>query len=73
MQEIFIGREKELADLNGMYAQRSFQMFVLYGRRRVGKTTLLNEFCKINNRFGDIIFKASDIKYEQFEEGDYDE
>ena len=46
MHEIFIGREKELADLNGMYAQRSFQMFVLYGRRRVGKTTLLNEFCK---------------------------
>ena len=46
MQEVFIGREKELADLNGMYAQRSFQMFVLYGRRRVGKTTLLNEFCK---------------------------
>ncbi len=46
MQEIFIGREKELADLNEMYAQHKFQMFVLYGRRRVGKTTLLNEFCK---------------------------
>ena len=46
MQEVFIGREKELADLNGMYAQRSFQRFVLYGRRRVGKTALINEFCK---------------------------
>lgn len=46
MQEVFIGREKELADLNELYAQRRFQMFVLYGRRRVGKTTLLNEFCK---------------------------
>lgn len=43
---MFVGREKELAELNEMYRRNSFQMFVLYGRRRVGKTTLLNEFCK---------------------------
>jgi len=43
---MFIGRERELADLNEMYMQEKFQLFVLYGRRRVGKTTLLNEFCK---------------------------
>lgn len=43
---MFIGRERELADLNAMYLEDHFQMFVLYGRRRVGKTTLLNEFCK---------------------------
>ena len=48
MQEVFIGREKELADLEGLYLQDRFQLFVLYGRRRVGKTTLLNEFCKNN-------------------------
>ena len=46
MQEVFIGREKELADLEELYAQNRFQLFVLYGRRRVGKTTLLNQFCK---------------------------
>jgi len=46
MRENFIGRERELADLNELYAQDRFQLFVLYGRRRVGKTTLLNEFCK---------------------------
>lgn len=46
MQKDFIGREKELADLNELYLQHRFQLFVLYGRRRVGKTTLLNEFCK---------------------------
>ena len=39
-------REKELRDLQRLYEEDSFQMFVLYGRRRVGKTTLLNEFCK---------------------------
>jgi len=43
---MFIGREKELAELNTMYLDEHFQLFVLYGRRRVGKTTLLNEFCK---------------------------
>jgi hypothetical protein len=43
---MFIGREKELLELNEMYGQDKFQLFVLYGRRRVGKTTLLNEFCK---------------------------
>lgn len=43
---MFIGREKELAELNHLYRQNRFQLFVLYGRRRVGKTTLLKEFCK---------------------------
>ncbi len=43
---MFVGREKELDDLNRLYHQDRFQMFVLYGRRRVGKTTLLIEFCK---------------------------
>lgn len=48
-KHMFIGREKELFDLNQMYNEDAFQFFVLYGRRRVGKTTLLNEFCKDKN------------------------
>lgn len=43
---MFIGRENELQDLNELYQQDKFQLYVLYGRRRVGKTTLLNEFCR---------------------------
>ncbi len=43
---MFLGRKKELAELNVLYSQCKFQLFVLYGRRRVGKTTLLKEFCK---------------------------
>ena len=42
----FIGRESELNALNDMYRQDRFHLFVLYGRRRVGKTTFLNEFCR---------------------------
>lgn len=43
---MFLGREQELAALEELYQQDRFQLFILYGRRRVGKTTLLNEFCK---------------------------
>ena len=43
---MLIGRERELAELNRLYAEERFQLFVMYGRRRVGKTTLLKEFCK---------------------------
>ena len=41
---MFIGREKELADLNALYATDQFQMPVIYGRRRVGKSTLVHKF-----------------------------
>lgn len=47
--EKFIGREKELHVLGQMYARSDFQMMILYGRRRVGKTTLLNAFSKDKN------------------------
>ena len=40
----FVGRERELAVLNGLYEGDSFQMPVIYGRRRVGKTSLINRF-----------------------------
>ncbi|MCD7744075.1 MAG: ATP-binding protein [Lachnospiraceae bacterium] len=43
---MFIGREKELKRLNTMYKSDKLEMAVIYGRRRVGKTTLINEFCK---------------------------
>ncbi|MBT1165600.1 ATP-binding protein [Bifidobacterium simiarum] len=46
---MFVGREQELASLKKMWSktQRSgFQMMVLYGRRRIGKTALLDEFSR---------------------------
>ena len=41
---MFIGREKELRSLNSLYASDKFEFAVIYGRRRVGKTVLINEF-----------------------------
>jgi hypothetical protein len=43
---MFVGREYELRTLNKLYAEERFHFVVMYGRRRVGKTTLLMEFCK---------------------------
>ncbi|MDR3294568.1 MAG: ATP-binding protein [Clostridiales Family XIII bacterium] len=43
---MFIGRERELNKLNELYRANSFQFPVIYGRRRVGKTALINEFIK---------------------------
>ncbi|WDU83041.1 ATP-binding protein [Caloramator sp. Dgby_cultured_2] len=43
---MFIGRKSELDSLNKLYIEDKFQFIVMYGRRRVGKTTLLAEFCK---------------------------
>ena len=41
---MFIGRERELASLTRLYNSDRFEFVVLYGRRRVGKTALINHF-----------------------------
>lgn len=43
---MFIGRERELKVLNDLYNRGDFQCVIIWGRRRVGKTTLINEFIK---------------------------
>ncbi len=43
---MFYCREQELNKLNKRYNDGKFECVVIYGRRRVGKTALINEFCK---------------------------
>ena len=43
---MFIGRKQELKFLENKYNSKGGQLVVLYGRRRVGKTETLREFCK---------------------------
>ena len=38
---MFVGRIPELKKLNTMYESAQFEFAVIYGRRRVGKTTLI--------------------------------
>lgn len=42
----FVGRDREIKKLHTLYQDEGFQFVVIYGRRRVGKTMLINEFLK---------------------------
>ena len=46
----FLGRKGELSKLNAEYSRDS-SFVVIYGRRRVGKTTLIKEFLKEKTAF----------------------
>lgn len=43
---MFYCREAELRTMNNRYKKDRFECIVIYGRRRVGKTALINEFYK---------------------------
>ncbi len=46
MSPSFFDRQKPLAALEGCFASGRGEFFVLYGRRRVGKSALLRHFCR---------------------------
>ena len=46
-----------MSKLNEMYSSNNFELAIIYGRRRVGKTTLIREFLKGKNA---IFFAASE-------------
>ncbi len=48
-KRLFIGRNPELTKLEDAYKAKTSQLVVLYGRRRIGKSTLLEHFC--DNKF----------------------
>ena len=51
----FIGRQKELSYLNIKYKSDKKEFGIIYGRRRIGKTALIEEFVKDKNS---IFFQA---------------
>ncbi|MCH4887093.1 ATP-binding protein [Acidaminobacter sp. JC074] len=46
---MFLAREKEMMQLERFYQSNKFEMIIMYGRRRVGKTKLITEFIKDKN------------------------
>lgn len=48
---VFIGRKKELNELESRYQEGAPQLVVVYGKRRLGKTALLKEFAKDKTHF----------------------
>ncbi|MDD3339202.1 MAG: ATP-binding protein [Lachnospiraceae bacterium] len=53
-----IGRKSELQQLEQLYASHQFEFLVMYGRRRVGKTTILQKFTNEHN----VIFYSAQEK-----------
>lgn len=46
---IFVGREFEVAELNRLYSSNDSKLIVIYGRLRVGKSTLVENFIANKN------------------------
>lgn len=58
---MFIGREKEIELIQKYIDTDRFEFGIIYGRRRIGKTTLIKEIMKKNNG---IYFVASEMDFE---------
>ena len=55
--DYFVDREQEMETLQSEYERKGSALVILYGRRRVGKTTLISEFIKDENA---LFFLASE-------------
>ncbi|NPV81738.1 MAG: ATP-binding protein [Firmicutes bacterium] len=56
-----MGRKRELALLEKIWASDKAELFILYGRRRIGKTALLRHFCRHKDH---VYFLAAQVKEE---------
>ena len=61
--EIFIGRKKELDLLESLYKSGKFEMLILHGRRRVGKSYLVSHFAK--NHQKNVVYFTGDKSSEK--------
>ena len=57
---MFVGRERELESLKEFYDKDGIGMTVIYGRRRIGKSTLITEFAK------EVINLCEHTKYKKY-------
>lgn len=58
----FIDREQEIETLEREYEKDGSSLVVLYGRRRVGKTTLISEFIKDKNSLFFLASEESEVQ-----------
>lgn len=57
----FIAREFELKELNKEFEQNRFSLAIIYGRRRVGKTFLIQEFLKAKDGYYFVALESNHI------------
>jgi len=57
---MFVDRDEELDFLSERLSQPDPQLLVLYGRRRVGKTRLVNRYLEQQDEFDDSVYYLAD-------------
>ena len=55
---MFVGRKRELKLLEDLYRSKKFEMLIMHGRRRVGKSFLLAHFASLHEK--DTVFFTAD-------------
>lgn len=61
----FVDRQQEMETLQSEYERNGSALVVLYGRRRVGKTTLISEFIRDKNALFSLRVKSPKHKTER--------
>lgn len=61
----FVDRQQEMETLQSEYERNGSALVVLYGRRRVGKTTLISEFIRDKNALFSLQVKSPKHKTER--------
>lgn len=60
---MFVGREQELANLSQLWKKRTASLVTCRGRRRIGKSSLIEEFARVSKcRFIEIVGQAPQPK-----------
>ena len=62
---IFIDREKELKILRERYFSKNPEFLIIYGRRRIGKSELVDQFIKSKDIIGIRLLAREESKYMQ--------
>ena len=62
-----IGRTKECERLENCMESDTAQLIIVYGRRRVGKTTLINKFIE-NNKCKSVSFVSTEMTEKELEQ-----
>lgn len=60
-----IGREREIKELEKLYNSNKLELVAVYGRRRVGKTFLINQFFHDDFTFKHAGLSPEDKTYEK--------
>lgn len=70
MKYAFYGREEQIADLERLWSKRTSSFVTCHGRRRIGKSTLIERFAEVSGARFIMIEGKSKGPFDTVERGD---